>query len=211
MRLINPTTLNMVQKSAYDYLIRLIIIGDSRVGKTCFLDRFAEDRFLNSHMAIGFDAKTKMINIEGMSIKLRVWDTVGQGRLHYIPRTIYKSAMGIILLYDCCNENSFNNIRNWVEQIEEHANTDVAILLIGNKCDRPDKKIDPAKGNQLADEYGMTFFETSAKCNLNVHESFYYIAKQIKEKQREGERPIPGHRTLNVAPMKKKVRGGGCC
>ena len=118
--------------------------------------------------------------------------------------------MGIILSYDCCDENSFNNIRKWVKQIEEHANTDVAILLIGNKCDRPDKKIDPAKSKQLADEYGMIFFETSAKCNVNVHDSIYYIAKQIKEKQHEGERHIPGHRTINVAPMKKKGRGGSC-
>ena len=92
--------------------------------------------------------------------------------------------MGIILAYDCTSEESFNNVRNWVKQIEQHANQNVEKVLIGNKADLTDKKlIDTTEGQKLADEYNMAFFETSARSGMNVRESFYHIAKQIKDKQ----------------------------
>lgn len=91
--------------------------------------------------------------------------------------------MGIILAYDCTSEESFNNVRNWVRQIEVHANSNVEKILIGNKCDLTDKKvIDTEQGEALAKEYGMSFFEASARTGLNVQEAFYHIAKTIKDK-----------------------------
>eukprot|EP00826_Nyctotherus_ovalis_P039107 TRINITY_DN372_c0_g1_i5.p2 TRINITY_DN372_c0_g1~~TRINITY_DN372_c0_g1_i5.p2 ORF type:complete len:189 (-),score=50.91 TRINITY_DN372_c0_g1_i5:22-588(-) len=167
----------MPPKTAYDYLMKFIIIGDSGVGKTCFLMRFADDSFTTSHIStIGIDFKIKPVTIDGKSIKLQIWDTAGQDRFRTITQTYYKGAMGVILAYDCTDENSFNNVRNWIKQLEAHATPGVCKVLVGNKSDSPNKKIDASKGEALAKEYGMKFFDASAKNNLNVKETFYYLS-----------------------------------
>jgi Ras-related protein Rab-8A len=173
----------MSPKTAYDYLMKFIIIGDSGVGKTCFLMRFADDSFTTSHIStIGIDFKIKPITIDGKSIKLQIWDTAGQDRFRTITQTYYKGAMGVILAYDCTDENSFNNVRNWIKQLEAHATPGVCKVLVGNKSDSPNKKVDASRGEALAKEYGMKFFDASAKNNLNVKETFYYLAKEVKDK-----------------------------
>ena len=134
-------------------------------------------------MKIGIDFKIKTINIEGKNVKLQIWDTAGQERFRTITQTYYKGAMGIILAYDCTSEESFNNVRNWVRQIDLHANQNVEKVLIGNKCDLEAKKvIDTSMGQELAREFNMIFFETSARSGLNVSETFFAIAKSIKDK-----------------------------
>ena len=119
---------------------------------------------------------------DGKAVKLQIWDTAGQDRFRTITQTYYKGAMGVILAYDCTDENSFNNIKNWMKQLEAHAIPGVSKVLIGNKCDSVNKKIDATKGKALADEYKMGFFETSAKNNINVKETFYHLAREIKLK-----------------------------
>ena len=196
----------------YDYLIKLLIIGDSGVGKTCFLLRFSDDNFTASHLTtIGIDFKLKTMDIDGKTIKLQIWDTAGQERFRTITQTYYKGAMGIILAYDCTDENSFNNIRNWVQQIKMHASDNVSKVLIGNKCDRPDKKITTEQGESLANELGIKFFETSAKTNINVGETFKFIAKEIKDR-RMGENlgNTPGTRLDGNKP-KDNIGKKGCC
>ena len=173
----------MPPKAAYDYLMKFIIIGDSGVGKTCFLMRFADDSFTTSHIStIGIDFKIKPITIDGKNIKLQIWDTAGQDRFRTITQTYYKGAMGVILAYDCTDENSFNNVRSWIKQLEAHATPGVCKVLVGNKSDSPNKKVDPSRGEELAKEYGMNFFDASAKNNINVKETFYYLAKEVKDK-----------------------------
>ena len=135
------------KNQGYDYLIRLILIGDSGVGKTSFLVRFSEDHFQSStdegqHIAtIGIDFKIKRVSLDGKNIKLQIWDTAGQERFRTITQTYYKSANGIILAYDCTSKESFENVRNWLEQIKEHANPDVHKLLIATKDDKEGKVI----------------------------------------------------------------------
>lgn len=102
-------------------------------------------------------------------MKLQIWDTAGQERFRTITQTYYKGAMGIILAYDCTSEESFNNVRNWIRQIEVHANSTVQKILIGNKADLTDKKvIETEQGMALAKEFNMGFFETSARSGTNV-------------------------------------------
>jgi len=172
------------KSAAYDYLIKLLIIGDSGVGKSCLLLRFSDDSFTPSFITtIGIDFKTRTIELEGKRIKLQIWDTAGQERFRTITTAYYRGAMGILLVYDVTDEKSFNNIRNWIRNIEQHATESVNKILIGNKCDMVEKKVvDSARGKALADEYGIKFLETSAKNSINVEEAFITLAKDIKKR-----------------------------
>ena len=132
---------------------------------------------------IGIDFRIKTINILNKNVKLQVWDTAGQERFRTITQTYYKGAMGILLVYDCTEEVTFNNIQNWLKQIDAHAQPNVKKVLIANKSDMPeaDKKEDPDRGRALADQHGLSFFETSAKSGFNVGSTFTHIATDIIE------------------------------
>ena len=158
----------------YDYLFKILIIGESGVGKTCLLLRFTEDSFTTTFLTtIGIDFKIKIINLENKLIKLQIWDTAGQERFRTITKTYYKGAHGIILTYDVTDQDSFKNIRNWIKQIEANAQGNVKRVLVGNKCDKPDRVVTEEEGKKLADDYSMSFFETSAKTNKNVTKLIY--------------------------------------
>ncbi|XP_039271189.1 ras-related protein Rab-8B-like [Styela clava] len=168
----------------YDYLFKLLLIGDSGVGKTCVLFRFSEDQFNSTFIStIGIDFKIRTIELDGKKIKLQIWDTAGQERFRTITTAYYRGAMGIMLVYDITNSKSFDNIKNWIRNIEEHASSDVEKMILGNKCDMNDKRaIAKESGQTLAVEYGIKFMETSAKASINVEEAFYTIARDIKRK-----------------------------
>ncbi|XP_016356326.1 ras-related protein Rab-13-like isoform X2 [Sinocyclocheilus anshuiensis] len=120
----------------YDFLFKLLLIGDSGVGKTCLIIRFAEDNFNSTYIStIGIDFKVKTIEFEGKKVKLQVWDTAGQERFKTITTAYYRGAMGIILVYDITDEKSFENIQNWMKSIKENASVGVSQMLLGNKCD----------------------------------------------------------------------------
>ncbi|XP_030524126.2 ras-related protein RABE1c isoform X1 [Rhodamnia argentea] len=172
-------------RADYDYLIKLLLIGDSGVGKSCLLLRFSDGSFTTSFITtIGIDFKIRTIELDGKRIKLQIWDTAGQERFRTITTAYYRGAMGILLVYDVTDESSFNNIRNWIRNIEQHASDNVNKILVGNKADMDESKraVPTAKGQALADEYGIKFFETSAKTNLNVEQVFFSIARDIKQR-----------------------------
>ncbi|KAG2389060.1 hypothetical protein C9374_014460 [Naegleria lovaniensis] len=149
----------------YDYLCKLLLIGDSGVGKSCLLLRFSDDTFTTNFITtIGIDFKIRTIELDGKRVKLQIWDTAGQERFRTITTAYYRGAMGIMLTYDVTDEQSFLNIRNWMKNIEEHAADNVNKMLIGNKCDLIEKRVvEVERGQQLAKSYGIPFMETSAK------------------------------------------------
>ncbi|KAM8761775.1 ras-related protein Rab-8B isoform X1 [Acanthopagrus latus] len=165
----------------YDYLFKLLLIGDSGVGKTCLLFRFSEDAFNTTFIStIGIDFKIRTIELDGKKIKLQIWDTAGQERFRTITTAYYRGAMGIMLVYDITNEKSFDNIRNWIRNIEEHASSDVERMVLGNKCDMNDKRqVSKERGEKLAIDYGIKFLETSAKSSINVEEAFFTLGRDI--------------------------------
>jgi len=181
----------------YDYLFKLLLIGDSGVGKTCVLFRFSEDAFNATFIStIGIDFKIRTIELDGKKIKLQIWDTAGQERFRTITTAYYRGAMGIMLVYDITNEKSFDNIKNWIRNIEEHASADVEKMILGNKCDMNDRRqVSKERGEQLAIEYGIKFMETSAKASINVEQAFFTLAKDIKmnmERRLESQNPQRG-------------------
>ncbi|KAM8894260.1 ras-related protein Rab-8B isoform 2-T2 [Spinachia spinachia] len=165
----------------YDYLFKLLLIGDSGVGKTCLLFRFSEDAFNTTFIStIGIDFKIRTIELDGKKIKLQIWDTAGQERFRTITTAYYRGAMGIMLVYDITNEKSFDNIRNWIRNIEEHASSDVERMILGNKCDMNDRRqVSKERGEKLAIDYGIKFLETSAKSSINVEEGFLTLGRDI--------------------------------
>ncbi|CAN6180670.1 unnamed protein product [Urochloa humidicola] len=171
----------------YDHLIKLLLIGDSGVGKSCLLLRFSDDTFTTSFITtIGIDFKVRTVELDGKRVKLQIWDTAGQERFRTITTAYYRGAMGILLVYDVTDESSFNNIRNWIRNIEQHASDNVNKILVGNKVDMDSKRVvSTAQGQKLADEYGIKFFETSAKTNQNVEQVFFTIARDIKQRLTE--------------------------
>nr|CAG8438087.1 11685_t:CDS:2 [Entrophospora candida] len=164
------SVMSQSKNAAYDYLIKLLLIGDSGVGKSCLLLRFSDDSFTPSFITtIGIDFKIRTIELDGKRIKLQIWDTAGQERFRTITTAYYRGAMGILLVYDVTDERSFN---------KQHASEGVNKILIGNKCDWVEKKaIAKEQGQALADEFGIRFLETSAKANINVEEAFFTLAR----------------------------------
>ena len=192
----------------FDHLFKILIIGESGVGKTCFLLRYAENSFVANHLlTIGIDFKIKVIEIEGKSIKLQIWDTAGQDRFRTITKTYYKGSHGVILVYDVCDERAFGNVKNWVNQIEQNAKSSICKVLVGNKCDKAERVITEEQGRKLAEEYNMKFYETSAKTGQNVEETFTYLTGEILKiyKNKEGH---TGGVTLNGKDDKEHQ---GCC
>lgn len=168
----------------YDHLFKLLLIGDSGVGKTSILFRFSEEEFNSTFIAtIGIDFKIRTIDLHGKKIKLQIWDTAGQERFRTITTAYYRGAMGIMLVYDVTSQRSFDNIRIWMDNIAQHANQDVEMMLIGNKCDMEDRRvITTSQGESFAKMHGIRFMETSAKAGSNVYEAFRQLAEDIKTK-----------------------------
>ncbi|KPI37657.1 GTP-binding protein ypt2 [Cyphellophora attinorum] len=203
----------------YDFLIKLLLIGDSGVGKSCCLLRFSEDSFTPSFITtIGIDFKIRTIDLDGKRVKLQIWDTAGQERFRTITTAYYRGAMGILLVYDVTDEKSFNNIRTWFSNVEQHASEGVNKILIGNKCDWEDKRaVSTEQGQALADELGIPFLEVSAKSNINIEKAFYSLAGDIKKRlidsNKEAQGPSGGSPAgVNVGGGQQNGGiGGKCC
>ncbi|XP_026160468.1 ras-related protein Rab-15-like [Mastacembelus armatus] len=158
----------------YDILCRLLLLGDSGVGKTCMLRRFTDSEFDSSHIStIGVDFKMKTLDIDGIKVRVQIWDTAGQERYQTITKQYYRRAQGIVFVYDVTNEPSFQHIGKWASDVDEYAPDKVQKILVGNKSDEElGRQVTKERGSKLAESYRMEFFETSASTNSNISESF---------------------------------------
>ncbi|CAL9202329.1 unnamed protein product [Musa hybrid cultivar] len=167
-----------------DYLFKLLLIGDSGVGKSCLLLRFADDSYLESYIStIGVDFKIRTVEQDGKTIKLQIWDTAGQERFRTITSSYYRGAHGIIVVYDVTDQESFNNVKQWLNEIDRYASDSVNKLLVGNKCDlTANKVVSYETAKAFADEIGIPFMETSAKNATNVEQAFMAMTAAIKDR-----------------------------
>ncbi|KAI8332729.1 GTP-binding protein ypt1, partial [Choanephora cucurbitarum] len=199
-----------------DYLFKLLLIGDSGVGKSCLLLRFADDTYTESYIStIGVDFKIRTIELEGKTVKLQIWDTAGQERFRTITSSYYRGAHGIIVVYDVTDGDSFNNVKQWLQEIDRYAAEGVNKLLVGNKSDLVDKKVvDTNQAKEFADSLKIPLLETSAKDSTNVEQAFLTMAKQIKDRmgstmqqQQQAKSTVKVGQGAAVQPQPS----GGCC
>ena len=190
---------------------KILTIGEGGVGKTCILRRFVENKFLKSHLAtIGIDFRTKIIKVYGRNIKLKIWDTAGQERYRNITNQIFKGADGIVLVYDVNNEVSYAKIKDWIEQITSNVSRDeISLVLLGNKCDIEERVISKEKGQEMADELKVKYYETSALAGTGIDEAFEGLTKEILNKKK-GENGDGRNISLSSS-QKKKKEAKTCC
>ena len=175
-------------------LFKLLLIGDSGVGKSCLLLRFADDTYTESYIStIGVDFKSRTIKLDGKTIKLQIWDTAGQERFGKIDSSFYRGAHGIIVVFDVTDPESFSNVKQWLHEIDRYASADVKKLLVGNKCDLASKRAVPTEqAAAFAESLGVEYLETSAKSALNVEKAFTAIAREVASSDKvDVEPPAP--------------------
>ncbi|KAK8871872.1 hypothetical protein M9Y10_007617 [Tritrichomonas musculus] len=161
--------------------LKILIIGEGGVGKSCLLLRYTDDKFTEAFMpTIGVDFKTKCINIEGATVKLQVWDTAGQEKFRSITKAYFRGAHGILVVFDLSNRDSFDKTQDWINSIKE-SDDSIDLIIIGNKCDLQ-REVSIEEAQDFAAGYNVRYFETSAKDNTNVNEAFQYLSTQIYHK-----------------------------
>lgn len=204
--------------SDFENLIKLLILGDISVGKSNFLFRFIEDKYIEDHLpTIGFDSKSKIITLPNKSVvKLQIWDTMGQEQFMSINKSLLQKVHGIILLYDITDMGSFEHLDNWFKVIRE-VNENANVILVANKCDMDDKRlISEEEGNKLATKNNISFVEASAKENINVTETFVKIADEIlSEAQKKSiyfdDTLSDGKKRKSLAYKKQSKKCLKCC
>ncbi|GMH55966.1 hypothetical protein TrST_g5164 [Triparma strigata] len=201
-----------MSKRDYDYLFKLVLIGDSGVGKSCLLLRFADDAFTESYIStIGVDFRFRTVKIDRKTVKLQIWDTAGQERFRTITSAYYRGADGIIMVYDVTSSESFDHVSDWLSEVNRYASEGTCKLLVGNKSDRSDaisSLKDAAKA--FSDDLGIPFLETSAKSAENVEEAFLTMAGELIAIREARGAQGGGGGKVDLRSGGAKA-GGGCC
>ncbi|GFO10567.1 ras-related protein rab-35 [Plakobranchus ocellatus] len=198
----------------YDHLFKLLIIGDSGVGKSSLLLRFADNIFSGSYITtIGVDFKIRTIDVNGERVKLQIWDTAGQERFRTITSTYYRGTHGVLVVYDVCSGESFANVQRWLHEIDQNCDV-VNRILVGNKDDDPERKVVLTQdAERFAERMQIQLFETSAKENKNVEEMFTAITRLVlesKKKVQDEARNAPAS-TIRVGNKKSGGKSSKCC
>ncbi|KAF8364537.1 hypothetical protein HHK36_033492 [Tetracentron sinense] len=165
----------------YDYLFKVVLIGDSGVGKSNLLSRFTRNEFcLESKSTIGVEFATRTVQVEGKTVKAQIWDTAGQERYRAITSAYYRGALGALLVYDVTKPTTFENVSRWLKELRDHADSNIVIMLIGNKTDLKHLRgVSTEDAQSYAEKEGLSFIETSALEATNVEKSFQTILAEI--------------------------------
>ncbi|CAA2969648.1 ras-related protein Rab11C-like [Olea europaea var. sylvestris] len=207
----------------YDYIFKIVLIGDSGVGKSNILSRFTRNEFcLESKSTIGVEFATKNLQIEGKTVKAQIWDTAGQERYRAITSAYYRGAVGALLVYDITKRQTFDNIQRWLRELRQHADSNIVIMMAGNKSDLNHlRAVADNDGQTLAETEGLSFLETSALEAYNVDKAFqsilteiYHIVskKALVAQDAAAATALPGQgMTINVNDSHGNTKRGGCC
>lgn len=205
----------------YDYLFKVVLIGDSGVGKSNLLSRFTRNEFsLESKSTIGVEFATRSINVDGKMIKAQIWDTAGQERYRAITSAYYRGAVGALLVYDITRHVTFENVERWLKELRDHTEHNIVVMLVGNKSDlRHLRAVSTEDAQTFAEREGLYFIETSALESTNVENAFKQVLTQIYRivskkalDVSEDNAPAPPQgQTINVKDDVTATKKVGCC
>mmetsp|Transcript_19489 Transcript_19489/g.33466 ORF Transcript_19489/g.33466 Transcript_19489/m.33466 type:complete len:209 (-) Transcript_19489:341-967(-) len=201
----------------YSHLFKLLLIGDSGVGKTNLLLRFTEDKFvLDSKTTIGVEYGSRSLNVNDRAIKAQIWDTSGQERFRAITKAYYRGAHGVLIVYDVTKRESFDHVQHWLDEVKQHAPADTSIILVGNKKDRKFAAAVPvAEAQRLAESEGMSFFETSALDGSEVFKAFQSLCGLVLSRKLAGPSfendGAKGRSYKGCVPNQNQSQSQRCC
>jgi len=211
----------MAEGSNYDYLFKVVLIGDSGVGKSNLLSRFTRNEFnLESKSTIGVEFATRSINVDAKTVKAQIWDTAGQERYRAITSAYYRGAVGALLVYDIAKHTTYINVTRWLKELRDHADSNIVIMLVGNKSDLKHLRAVPTdEAKAFATENGLSFIETSALDASNVEGAFQTILTDIyrivSDKTLESSKSNiePPKASISVGPTvdSNANQGSKCC
>lgn len=202
----------MSTNRGYDLLIKILTIGDSAVGKTCLLMRYASDTFSPTFITtIGIDFKVKYADVDGRRIKMQLWDTAGQERFRAITSSYFRGAQGAIIVYDVTRPESFKHVSRWLEDLEEAGIKKECVFLVANKIDIPlSRVITRSQGEALAAKHGLKYFECSAKSGVGVEELFGEVARDISSLLFSQDK-VENVKGVTVTKSGGVIMKKGCC
>jgi len=195
----------------YDYLFKVVLIGDSGVGKSNLLSRFTRNEFsLDSKSTIGVEFATKSIVAEGKTIKAQIWDTAGQERYRAITSAYYRGAVGALLVYDISKHATFENVERWLKELRDHAEANIVVMLVGNKSDlKHQRAVDTNEAMAFAEQHNLAFIETSALDASGVDVAFQNILTEIYRLMNKKQMQADASKPAAVAAGEKISLGGG--
>eukprot|EP01022_Parablepharisma_sp_SALTPOND_P029131 TRINITY_DN72649_c0_g1_i1.p1 TRINITY_DN72649_c0_g1~~TRINITY_DN72649_c0_g1_i1.p1 ORF type:complete len:237 (-),score=13.76 TRINITY_DN72649_c0_g1_i1:96-806(-) len=195
-----------------EYFVKLLMLGDSGVGKSCLTARFSDGKFpLDILGTAGIDCKERTLSVSGKITRVQIWDTAGQERYSILTETYYKKAFGIVVVYDITDADSFKNVDTWMKNIKEKCNKVVEIILVGNKSDLAHKRAVPADaGAKLAAKYGIQFLEGSAKDGTNVEKAFASLTESILNNKELVKHCLASKMEVISISKKRQYKGGMC-
>jgi len=193
----------------FDITLKLLIVGDSSVGKTNFINRFIENKFNSNYMTTsGIDLQTTVIEIKNKKVRIQLWDTAGQEKYKAITKNLFLKVVGAIVIYDIASEKSFINLQSWVKMIKEECGPHMQIIMVGNKSDLINqRKINEEEAMNYAKEEEIEYIETSCKTGENVKKAVSILCENILETKEIGEDVSFTLDNSNFTPIKKKK----CC
>jgi len=178
---------NTNNANGYDMIFKIVLIGDTSVGKTNILSKYLTDEFdAKSKATVGVEFGVKNFKIENNIVKVQIWDTAGEERYRSITNAYYKGAKGSLLVYDITNKKSFENVEKWISDLKANADEDISMILLGNKTDLEDKRVvTTEEGKNKAEFYNLTFMETSALNGNNIQEAFNELIMDVYKRNHE--------------------------
>uniref|UniRef100_A0A2P2JMU2 Ras-related protein Rab11D n=1 Tax=Rhizophora mucronata TaxID=61149 RepID=A0A2P2JMU2_RHIMU len=207
-----------------DYVFKVVLIGDSAVGKSQILSRFARNEFnLDSKATIGVEFQTRTLVIQHKSVKAQIWDTAGQERYRAVTSAYYRGAVGAMMVYDITKRQTFEHIPRWLEELRGHADKNIVIILIGNKTDLENQRAVPTEdATEFAQKEGLFFLETSALEATNVENAFLTVLTEIfnivnkknlaaDENQGNGPASLAGKKIVIPGPAQEIPAKSKCC